>query len=505
MPDDFGRFEDEIRNGLNGDNAAQDWDSPMPFSNVETLPFPVESLPGPLMAFVEHLSETTQTPEEMSALLGLGVLATAFQPKFDVQINADWTEPLCLYTVAVAPPAERKSAVIAALTRPVYEYEEERRTAEAGDIARNQTERALLEGRLQAVKQQAARGKEGGALARQEALDLSAQLAEFQELHPFRLLADDSTPEKLAELMSSQGGCITVCSAEGGVFDALTGRYDNKGGLDVYLKGHAGDPILVDRIGRGANSIPHPRLTMMLTVQPEVLNGLMSNTTFRGRGLCGRFLYAICQSKVGHRKVSPSPMPEKVKTDYRAFVRRILSMPYKGTITMSPEAGKLRESYQEYIENKLGDGWESLRDWGGKLVGAMVRIAALIHAAEIQGDPTLMPISVDTVGAAINIAEFLSTHAEAAYQVMGGDPEIANAQYVWRRLENSGKDEISKRDLFRLCRGRFKRADEIDAPLRVLTEYGYVRIEVTERDGAGRKASPVITVNPLTTGHNGHN
>ena len=116
-----------------------------------------------------------------------------------------------------------------------------------------------------------------------------------------------------------------------------------------------------------------------------------------------------------------------------------------------------------------------------------------------------MPISVDTVGAAINIAEFLSTHAEAAYQVMGGDPEIANAQYVWRRLENSGKDEISKRDLFRLCRGRFKRADEIDAPLRVLTEYGYVRIEVTERDGAGRKASPVITVNPLTTGHNGHN
>ena len=142
MSDDFGRFEDEIRNGLNGDNAAQDWDTPMPFSNVELLRFPVEGLPGPLMAFVEHLSETTQTPEEMSALLGLGVLATAFQSKFDVQITTDWTEPLCLYTVAVAPPAERKSAVIAALTRPVYEYEEERRTAEAGDIARNQTERA---------------------------------------------------------------------------------------------------------------------------------------------------------------------------------------------------------------------------------------------------------------------------------------------------------------------------------------------------------------------------
>lgn len=505
MPDDFGRFEDEIRNGLNGDNAAQDWDAPMPFSNVELLPFPVEALPGPQMAFVEHLAEATQTSEAMSGSLSIGVLSTAFQSKFVVQTTPDWVEPLNTYICDIAPPAERKSAVNSATTRPIYGYEEERRTAEAGDIARNQTERALLEGRLQAVKQQAARGKEGCALARQEALDLSARLADFQDLHPFRLLVDDTTPEKLAEIMSVQGGCITVCSSEGGVFDTLTGRYDNKGGLDVYLKGHAGDPILVDRIGRGANSIPHPRLTMMLTVQPEVLNGLMSNTTFRGRGLCGRFLYAICQSKVGHRKVSPPPIPAKIKAEYNSFVYRILSMPYKGVITLSPEADKLREAYQGYIETKLGGEWENLRDWGGKLTGAMVRIAALIHAAEVTGDPTLTPISADTMMAATSIAEFFASHAEAAYQVMGGDPEIANAQYVWRRLENSGKDEISKRDLFRLCRGRFKRADEIDAPLRVLTEYGYVRIEVTERDGAGRKASPVITVNPLATGHNGHN
>lgn len=104
-------------------------------------------------------------------------------------------------------------------------------------------------------------------------------------------MVDDTTPEKLVDLMEMQGGSITLTSAEGGLFDALSGRYDNKGGLDIFLKGHAGDPISVDRIGRKSNYIPKPRLTVMLTIQPAILYGLMDNATFKGRGLCGRFLY----------------------------------------------------------------------------------------------------------------------------------------------------------------------------------------------------------------------
>ena len=69
------------------------------------------------------------------------------------------------------------------------------------------------------------KGKENFETKKQEALDLSAQLATFKELYPFRLLVDDTTPEKLVDLMDQQGGSITVCSAEGGVFDAIAGRY----------------------------------------------------------------------------------------------------------------------------------------------------------------------------------------------------------------------------------------------------------------------------------------
>lgn len=474
---------------------SQEWETPIPFDEISTPDFPTESLPGTLASFIESIAESTQTPEEMAGILSLGVLATAFQSKFTVEITPDWKEPLCLYCVAVAPPGERKTAVISALTKPIYEYEAEQREIEAVEIAQNQTERALLEKALETAKNSATKGKGNFAEKRAEALELSAQLAQFKDMRPFRLLADDTTPEKLVDLMDMQGGCITVCSAEGGVFDSMTGRYEKGANFDVYLKGHAGDMIVVDRIGRRTNSIPNPRLTMLLTIQPEVLSGLMGNTTFRGRGLCGRFLYAMCKSKVGRREISPAPVPDSVRAEYRAFVRRILSSPWSGTICLSPEADEIRKEYQGYIEKKLGDDWENMRDWGGKLTGAMVRIAALMHAAETQGNPAETPISPETMAGATSIAEFLSAHAVAAYQIMGADESEADAAYILKRLASHGKIKITKSELTQICRGRFKRPDTMQDGLSRLSEHNYIK-EVEEEIGYRNRKKTIYYINP---------
>lgn len=493
-------FEKLMNAGAFADSAAfappvQDWEPPIPFNTLEVPDFPTEELPGPLATFVAFLADNTQTPDEMGGLLGLGVLSSAFQSKYTVQITPDWEEPLSLFCIVVAPPGERKSAVISALTKPLYEFEAERREREAVEIAQNQTERTLLEKALQAAQNSAAKGKGNFDSKRQEALNLSAQLTEFEDKHPFRLVVDDVTPERLIDLMEQQGGSITMASAEGSLFDTLNGRYDNRGGLDVYLKGHAGDPLSVDRIGRKSNYIAAPRLTLMLTIQPEVLSGLMNNTTFRGRGLCGRFLYAMCRSKIGRREVSPHCIPDFVKEDYRTFIRQILSIPFSGAIRLSPEADEIRKEYQRYIEGKLGNEWENLRDWGGKLVGATVRIATLMHAAEVQGNPTEIPIGAETMQAAVKIAEFLGPHAEAAYQVMGADEGAADAKYLLRRIEHSGKTEISKRDLFNLCKGKFKRVVEMEPALQILTEMGYLK----EVDCAtGGRPSKKLLINPLS-------
>ena len=447
-----------------------------------------------MASFVKALAESTQTPEEMAGILSLGILATAFQSRYSVEVKPDWHEPLCLYTVAIAPPGERKSTVISALSSPVYDYEKRRQEAEAAEVKMNQDKRDTLEKRLQYLKGQAVK-KTGSGF--EEIGELSAQLAEFEDKYSFRLLVDDITSEKLVDIMNTQRGCITVASAEGGVFSAMAGRYDKNMDFDVYLKGHSGDPIRVDRMGREANQIDHPRLTMILTIQPDVLDGLMTNEAFRGRGLCGRFLYSVCKSKVGYRNVDPESIPPQVKEAYAGFVQDILSGEEKGTIHLSEEARKTLLEYAARVEKRLDEEWEHIRDWGGKLVGATARIAALIHAAEARINTAETLVNAETMRAAVEIAEYLGVHAMAAYQIIGADKDYTKAKYLLSKIKKLEQEVINKSELFDLCKGKvgFETAKGLEPALQILADKHYIKVEEKQTGKKGRP-SQMILINP---------
>jgi hypothetical protein len=475
-----------------------DWPEIIPLDTFETFgpsespPFPFDSLPKVLGEFGAALAESTQTPPEMVGLLLLGVLATAFQGRHVVQVTADWIEPLCLFLVAILPSGERKTAVTGAVTRPLFEFEAEQRSFEAEELAENQAKRRLLEKTQLELERKAAAGKG----SREEVYRHARELSSFKEMFPFRLLVDDVTPEKLASLMAEQGGEMTIASAEGGVFDALRGRYDSRCNLDIYLKGHAGDPFRSDRLGRKSDEMQHPRLTMMLSAQPAVLRGLMANQTFKGRGLCGRFLFAVCRSKVGFRNVNPPPIPAKIKQDYWAFVYRILAERDERVLFLSPEADKMRISYQDVVERRLANEWDYLTDWGGKLTGAVLRIAGLLHAAQDTGPfNDTCQISEDTLVKAISIGEFLGRHAEKAYQSMGADIGVENAVHLLRRILSCDIEAISKRDLFQLCRNKSwcRTVDSMEAPLAILEDYGYLR---RENQSTGGRPTQIIELSP---------
>lgn len=473
------------------DKTPPEWDPPIPFNDMEIPAFPTECLPHQVERMVEALAESTQTPEAMAGILSLAVLSTLFQSRYEVLVTPDWIEPLSLFCVAVAAPAERKSAVISALTRPIYSYEEKIKAERAAEIEQNRTEKDILEKRRDAAKAAAAKGtKDAMDQYRREALELSNQLANFEEKHELRLLADDTTPEKLVELMERQNGNITVCSSEGGIFDLMQGRYDRGVNIDVYLKGHAADPIHVDRVGRKGNYIAKPHLTMMLTIQPEVLNGLIGNTTFKGRGLCGRFLYAVCDSKIGVREPDSEPIPAEVKRDYSSFIDRALSNDDSGVITLSQEAQALRREYQMEVEKMLGDRWENMRDWGGKIVGAVVRIAALLHCATYS---PAQPIRGETMEAAIKIGYYLGSNAESVYANMGADQTAADAKYLLKKILMFGEIEIRKAELHARCRGHFKTASDMAPALDLLEEHNYIALE---KRTTGRRPLEYVMVNP---------
>jgi hypothetical protein len=89
--------------------------------------------------------------------------------------------------------------------------------------------------------------------------------------------------------------------------------------MEVFLKGHAGDRLRVDRRTR-QEFIKAPALTMGLAVQPSVLEDIGKNRGFDGRGLLARFLYCLPEFLVGYRKIDSDPVPPAVGATYERNV-----------------------------------------------------------------------------------------------------------------------------------------------------------------------------------------
>jgi replicative DNA helicase len=345
-------------------------------------------------------------------------------------------------------------------------------------------------------------------LLRREAKELSKELAKHVVPEPPQLLTDDVSPEKLSQLIVKQGGKMFLASAEGTAFEICKGRYSETANFDVYLKGHAGDPLRTDRMNREREATDHPALTCALAVQPDVIEGLAENTSMRGRGFLARWLYFIPQSKVGRRKTATDAVPERVKAEYQENILTLWGLPgavedgkaVANVLRFSAAADRELQEFERWLEPQLAEGEDLsyLAGWANKLAGAIARIAGVLHMA---GAPDWWrPISRETVLDAIAIGrDYLLPHAQAAFAVMNADPKTAEARHVLRWLEQHPDPEIfSRHDLHRALRRnrRFIDPASLDAPLGLLQQHGYIR-QLPHEPGRGRPPSPKFDRNPL--------
>ena len=429
------------------------WDTPIPFDEYALPTFPVDALPEVIRRYVLAVAESTQTSVDMAAVEALGVVS------------------LC--------------------SQEVYEkLENERRSPK---IVQSQMELSKLEKEKRSLVERASKGK-----ATEEDIKSKAkEIAEYEPVKPLRLFVDDVTSEKLTSVLAENNGCAAVVSAEGGIFDIISGLYSRNVNIDVFLKGHSGDTIRVDRIGRASESIIHPALTMVLAVQPEVLNGLMSNNTFRGRGLTARFLYSMPKSTVGSRSFSTEPIPEGVRVRYQDLIEAILSSDNEQQpISLDDGAEEALETLFNEVEGRLKGDLAEIPDWAGKFVGSVLRISGILHVMKYPKDSMFDPVDRETMENAVTIGRYFLEHAKAAYSLMGADVVNKNAQYLLSAIKRERLTEFSRRDAMRRCR-RFKTAESLQPVLNRLCEYGYIALKPTEGiPTLGRKPSEVYLTNP---------
>ena len=170
-----------------------------------------------------------------------------------------------------------------------------------------------------------------------------------------------SHPKRSHHCWPNAAGPSPSSAAEGGVFDIIAGRYNgNIPNMDVWLKGHSGDMIRVDRKGRPPEYIRKPAMTLGLMIQPEVLKSIAAQPAFRGRGLIARFLYAMPVSQVGYRKTGAAQFPRR----HRPLQRHIRV--WQGAWPRSPairrtEAHARRDDGDR--DDRSGDRTRATRRW----------------------------------------------------------------------------------------------------------------------------------------------
>ncbi|QJB55930.1 DUF3987 domain-containing protein [Pseudodesulfovibrio sp. zrk46] len=477
------------------------------------LPSPVshDLVPGLLRDYCVALSEFVQVPFELALCAALGAISVAGQKKYKVEVFPGHSEPINIYSLCALPPGERKSAVVENCKAPLKKWEMENRQAMKETIEATSSERKTL---LKAIEHR--RSKAASASSSSDREKYIREIRELEQELPEvpvspRLLADDFTPEALAEIMSEHDQKIGLIEAEGGIFETFAGRYTNGiPNIDGVLKFWGNESVSVDRKGKEPIYLGDPALTLCVCPQPDVVQGLAEKAGFKGRGLLGRLLYFMPQSRLGTRIINAPVMPERIKRAYEAMILGLLDTPWlldsEGNRThylmhLDSEAKERRDDFAIEVEKQLlpeGE-FEHMTDWAGKLPGMMVRIAALLQLSQQRGGNDLV-ITGPVMKAAIGIAAVLVEHAKKAFSLMGTDAAHESAKTILKWFQTRRLEEFSGREALRGVRGRFSKMAEVNAGLDVLVDRCYLYRQSSEKRGRGRKPSDTYVVNPYLMG-----
>ncbi len=464
-----------------------------PLPGKQDLPnFPVFHLPPIVGKYIIELATFLQLPNDMPGVTAIGAVMIAALGSY-ATVKPGYIEFLQLYLAIIAPPSERKSALLAFVLRQIMKFCNETNAENASEKAAVDLKREMLSKQLNKAKD---KGDEERANSLVEQIEA---LPDIKVLHP---PLTDTTSEALGPIMQKNGGMAAIASAEGAFLSALASMYAELTNIDIPLQGYSGDSVYVARISREPVIIKNALLAILLVVQPHVIDCLMSNEQLLSRGLCARFLYSYPTSLIGHREIrNARPVSKTTENAFNSIIQTLLQQSYKGEtreLTLSPEAMELYYGWAEEVEKNIGPGaiWHGIANgWEGKLVGNTIRLAGIVKLMDSQD--YALPIEESHFSAAIELARYFVAHALAVTGKAAGLTPAARE--VLDELKKQGESPFSPYTLRQRLRFRknFKEGSKVDEALSCLAAAGFIRKTLPPAwQGVGRKPEALYEVHP---------
>jgi hypothetical protein len=390
--------------------------------------FPLSILPSPLQSLVEAEHRAMGADPSAIAMAGITAVAGGMHAETHVRAGDGWNEKPILWTALLGPPSAMKSPIIQKSTTPLRKIDHHRDAT---------------------YRQQYAAWKQGKA---------SGSPPGPCPAKPARLLIQDATPEKVAEILSRDpAGALMVHDELAGWLGSFE-RYSNgQASRGFHLQTWNGGPYFKDRVGQGARDeyaeirVDNLALSVLGGIQPDRLAALRDLTS---DGLLQRFLPVLMRPPERGDEKHPVLAAEN---DYAKLINLLQGAPPRRYEFDAAAANVRTRVLDRLFELEQVEGFSSaLIGAIGKLKGYYARLALVLHAAGehaaiMQGQSQSYGADIPrpTAEAAEHLLfDFLLPHIFGLYDVIAdGGKERETVRAIASYILAGDRDRLRPSDL----------------------------------------------------------
>ncbi|MDP9153711.1 MAG: DUF3987 domain-containing protein [Pseudomonadota bacterium] len=503
------------------DLSSQAWPAirPLPKKGLlPVMPFTMDLIPKALQPWIADIAVRMQCPPDYLAVVLFGVLGTIVGRRVGVRPKArdSWTVFANMWVMIVGRPATMKSPSTAEVMKPLVRLEtiEYAKFVKAMQIYEG--EKREYDDRSKGLSSQRKKQLAADPFAVVEGDDLVEPLRPVQR----RFLVNDATPEILHEICidNPQGLCVYRDELVSLIKTMDQVGHESERGL--YLSGWNGDdPYVVDRCGRGRNLRAEAvNISVIGGTQPGPLSAYVREALVEGEksdGFLQRFgMMVMPDIPEEWEYVDKYPDFGAIKRAFTLLENLARANPiddwgathakdYKGDSDFDrPPFLRLSEVAQEMfvewltnletlLRTDLQPAKESHFAKYRKLIPA---IALLSHVA----DGGTGPINGVAMKRAIRWADYLMTHADRVYGMMGDTP-VDRAEALLQHIQRGDfkAGTLTAKDVYSNDWSLLGSREEAQQAIDVLCTHGYLTSAPDqEQCGPGRPPAVRYLINP---------
>lgn len=416
-----------------GVNSFARKEEEQPIRLLPSVPlFPVHVLPEPSRSLVIEGAAAIGVPADLIAAPFLAFAAGAIGRSRQLELKPDWVERPALFVAVIAPPGSAKTPSLRLAQNATEVLQQE-----AYEL--HQVERAGYEAELAAW---AAKGEVAGA-----ARPSRPVLRHF--------FTTDSTTEALTVLLRDSNGIVLVQDEFASLFKSMN-AYRPGADRQWWLSAWSSTPLKVDRKGADPIYVPHPAISVVGGIQPDLLPGL-HNELLRGDGLFERLL--LSRPQVTPTVWSEAIVAEQTKEDMVDIFRRICHERVGSGINVCLDSMAKNRWVSWFNECQSHTAMAKGLEQGilAKLPSQAARLALVLHCL---GDPDGQHshLSLHTLSGALELADYFLAHAQLVLPLFASVPSSGLAGRILTLLSESD-DWVSRGQLHQGLGGHVSATD----------------------------------------------